>query len=177
MILKMNKIKYLIIFLILLCSIFLSIFIEQTVLSDLLEKMIFNAVAVLVGLSIAVVGIFLSSINTMYLSIYRLTKTKDNHTFTDAEIEKIKSGLSDLVDELKENALFSLYTFIIVLVFFFFKQLDIPFVRWFIESGVVTKVFVLNTLILFGNFLIFYAIIDSTKVVFKITKAFELMKE
>ena len=173
---KANK-KILIISAIAILAIVLSLLIDQKSLSQLLEKMIFNAVAVLVGLSIAVVGIFLSSINTMYLSIYRLTKTKDNHTFSDEEIKEIKSGLSGLVDELKENALFSLYAFISVLILFFFKEIDIPNVKWFIESLVVTKEFTLNTIILIGNFLIFYAIIDSTKVVFKITKAFELIKK
>ena len=163
--------------LIILGAIGLNILINQNTLSLLLEKMIFNAVAVLVGLSIAVVGIFLSSINTMYLSIYRLTKTKDNHTFTEDEIQEIKSGLTELVNELKDNALFSLYAFIVILVLFFLKEIDIPKVRWFIESALITKTFVLNLIILVGNFLIFYAIIDSTKVVFKITKAFELMKK
>lgn len=158
-------------------SVFISLLINQNVLSELLEKMIFNAVAVLVGLSIAVIGIFLSSINSMYMSIYRLTKTKDNHTFSDQEIQEIKQGLSGLVDELKENALFSLYTFITVLVLFFFKEIDIPYIKWFIEIKILSKVYMLNTLILLGNFLIFYAIIDSTKVVFRITKAFELMKD
>lgn len=162
---------------ILITSVLLSLFIEQQILSVLLEKIIFNAVAVLVGLSIAVVGIFLSSINTMYMSIYRLTKTRDNHTFSDGEIEKIKQDLSSLVDELKENALFSLYIFIAVLFLFFFKEINIPYIKWFIEIKLLSKEFILNTLILFGNFLIFYAIIDSTKVVFNITKAFELMKD
>lgn len=168
--------KILVIIAIAILAVIISILIDQKNLSQLLEKMIFNAVAVLVGLSIAVVGIFLSSINTMYLSIYRLTKTKDNHTFSDEEIQEIKSGLSSLVDELKDNALFSLYAFIVVLILFFFKEIDIPNVKWFIESLVITKEFTLNTVILIGNFLIFYAIIDSTKVVFKITKAFELIK-
>jgi len=156
-------------------SIILSSFIDQQSLSMLLEKMIFNAVSILVGLSIAIIGIFLSSINTVYLSIHRIVKTKER-VFTDKEIEAIKSGLSDLVNELKENALFSLYTFFLVLLLFFFKELDIPYIKWFVESNLITKEFVLNTFILIGNFLIFYAIIDSIKVVFKITKAFELMK-
>lgn len=171
------KNKILVILSIIIFSVLLSLLIKQQVLSTLLEKIIFNAIAVLVGLSIAVIGIFLSSINTMYMSIYRLTKTKDNHTFSDQDIERIKEGLSSLVDELKENALFSLYVFIAVLLLFFFKEIDLPYIKWFIEIKLLSKVFMLNTLILIGNFLIFYAIIDSIKVVFKITKAFELMKD
>src|SRR5690554_3723524 len=123
------KNKILVILSIIIFSVLLSLLIKQQVLSTLLEKIIFNAVAVLVGLSIAVIGIFLSSINTMYMSIYRLTKTKDNHTFSDQDIERIKEGLSSLVDELKENALFSLYVFIAVLLLFFFKEIDLPYIK------------------------------------------------
>ena len=156
-------------------ALILSLYIDQKILSSLLEKIIFNAVSVLVGLSIAIIGIFLSSINTIYLSIYKIVKTRNQEIFTQEEIQEIKSSLSDLVDELKQNAIFTLFVFIATLIFFFFKELNLPYVKWFIESNLITKGFVLNYFILLGNFLIFWAIIDSTQVVFKITKAFELM--
>ena len=158
-------------------AVLLTLFIEPAKLSGLLEKLIFNAVSVLVGLSIAIIGIFLSSINTIYLSIYKILKTKDQQIFTKEEIKEIKDGLSGLVDELKENAIFTLFAFIITLTLFFIKDLDLPYIKWFIESSLVTKEFVMNLLILLGNFLIFWAIIDSTKVVFRITKAFELIDD
>ena len=170
--------KILMFILILVISIGLNTFIERSIMKPLLEKLIFNSVSILVGLSIAIVGIFLSSINTVYLSIYRLTKAKKKkESFTNQEIQIIKSKLTDLVDELKENSLFSLYTFLTVIIFFFIKEVDFPYLKWFIESKVVTKTFVFNTMILIGNFLIFWSIIDSMKVVFKISKAFELVKE
>ncbi len=168
--------KKLIIICIIIFSIVISALINQIALSLLLEKMIFNAVSILVGLTVAIIGIFLSAVNTVYLSIHRLTKTK-NRVFTDEEIRAIKNGLSELVDELKENAIFSLYSFIIILLLFFFKEINIPFLKWFVESDLITKEYFVNTLILIGNFLIFWAIIDSVQVVFKITKAFELMKD
>jgi len=152
-------------------------FIKQDTLATLLEKLIFNAVSILVGLSIAIIGIFLSSINTIYLSIYKIVKTKDQQVFTEKEIRQIKNKLSELVDELKENALFSLYAFIVVVLLFFIKEIDIPHLQWIIQDTFFTKSFCINLIILFGNFLIFWAIIDSIKVVFKITKAFELMRD
>jgi hypothetical protein len=152
----------------------LTLYIEPVKLSGLLEKLIFNAISVLVSLSIAIIGIFLSSTNTIYLSIYKILKTKDQQVFTKIEIKKIKDGLSELIDELKENAIFTLLAFIITLTLFFIKDLDLPYIKWFIESSVVTKEFVINFFILLCNFLIFWAIIDSTKVVFSITKFFEL---
>ncbi|MCB0370374.1 MAG: hypothetical protein KDD45_13355, partial [Bdellovibrionales bacterium] len=148
------------------------------VIKPLLEKLIFNSVSIMVGLSIALVGIFLSSINTVYLSIYRLTKSrKKKESFTDGEIQQIKSKLTELVDELKDNSLFALYAFLFVIVLFFIKEVDFPYVHWFIESKIFTKIFVYDTIILIGNFLIFWSIIDSMKVVFKISKAFELVRE
>jgi len=172
----MNKILTFI--LIIFGAIVLNLMIDQNSIGILLEKLIFNSISILVGLSIAIVGIFLSSINSVYLSLYRLTKVKDkSESFTDGEIQIIKETLSELVDELKENSLFSLYTFLAVIIIFFFKEIDIPYIKWFIESTVVSKLYVINTLILIGNFLIFWSIIDSIRVVFRITKAFELVKE
>ena len=159
-------------------ALLLNMFIEPNVIKPLLEKLIFNSISILVGLSIALVGIFLSSINSIYLSIYRLTKSKnEQNSFTDDEIETIKSKLTDLIDELKENSLFSLYAFLTVVILFFLKEVDFPYIKWFIESEIVTKSFTFNTIILVGNLLIFWSIIDSMKVVFKISKAFELIKE
>lgn len=156
----------------------LNIFIDPSAMQPLLEKLIFNSVSILVGLSIALVGIFLSSINTIYLSIYRLTKSKKKkESFTNEEIQNIKSKLTNLVDELKENSLFSLYIFIVIILFFFLKEINFPYIKWFIESETFTKIFAFNTIILIGNFLIFWSITDSMKVVFKISKAFELVQD
>jgi membrane protein required for beta-lactamase induction len=172
----MNK-KIIIIVAILILSLLLTLFIKPTDMNLLLEKLVFNAVSILVGLSIAVVGIFLGSINSMYLSIYKIIKTKNQTILTEKEIVKMKTGLSEIVDELKDNAIFSLFCFIAVLIFFFLKAVDLPYIHWFIDGNFYTKEFFLNLFILVGNFLIFYAIIDSIFVVFRITKAFELMKE
>jgi len=158
-------------------SVLLASFIKTDLLNELLAKLVFNAVSILVGLSIAVVGIFLGSINSMYLSIYKIIKTKDQNLLTDKEITEIKSGLSDIVDELKDNAIFSLVTFLTILLLFFLKVTNLPFIHWFISGNFFTKNYFINLLILIGNFLIFYAIMDSILVTFKITKAFELMKD
>jgi hypothetical protein len=171
------KRKILFISAIILASIVLGLFIKPTVLDELLEKIVFSAVSILVGLSIAVAGIFLGSINTIYLSIYKIKKSKDKTTITEEDISKIKSGLSDIVDELKDNAIFSVLTFIIIILLFLIKEMNIPFIKWFIEGSICTKSFIINIFVLIGTFLIFWTIYDSLKVVFKITKAFELIKE
>ncbi|OSY89039.1 hypothetical protein WH52_05100 [Tenacibaculum holothuriorum] len=163
---------------IIIISLILNSSIDSVVMKGLLEKLIFNSVSILVGLSIALSGIFLSSINTVYLSIYRMTKTKKKkESFSDEEIQMIKSKLTELVDELRENSMFSLYSFLSVITLFFIKEIDFPYIQWFIESEIITKIFVFDSIILIGNFLIFWSIIDSMEVVFKISKAFELVRE
>ena len=162
---------------IVLWSIMMNILVPENKMNELLEKLIFNAVSVLVGLSIAVAGIFLGSINSLYLSIYKIMKTKNESGFSDKEIHKMKTGLSGIVDELKDNAIFSIVVFMIVLFLFFIKEIKIPNINCPIHLALFSKMVCINSIILIGTFLIFYSIYDSIYVVFKITKAFELMKD
>jgi hypothetical protein len=148
---------------------------EQNI-DNLLDKVFFNTLSILIGLSIAVFWIFLGSINSLYLSLYKMIK-KDGSIFTDEEIEEIKKGLSDLVKELKDNAFLSIYGLVVILILFVLKTIDIPSVKWFIESPILSKSFCINVLIIFISMLIFWSIIDSVNVVFKITQAFELTKD
>lgn len=172
-----TKNKTILIIIIIITSFSLTLFIDRGILSALLEKIIFNAISVLVGLSIAIIGIFLSSINTLYLSLYKIVKTKNQEVFNKDEIATIKNGLNNIVKELKDNTMHILSVFVIILVLFLLKEVDIPKISWFIDSNVITKEFIINCFILIGNFLIFWAIIDSIQVIFKITKAFELMED
>ena len=102
---------------------------------------------------------------------------KDGSIFTDQEIEDIKDGLSSMVEELKDDAFLSIYGLVAILILFVFKTLNIPFIKWFIDSAIITKSFAINFTIIFISMLIFWSIIDSVKVVFKITQAFELTKD
>lgn len=169
--------KYLFYILFLFTSVLLSISIDNITLDRLLNNTIFNTLSVLVGLSIAITGIFLSSVNSIYLSIYKILKSNTNEVFTSDEIEIIKTSLSEVVTELKDNSLYSIYFFITALSCFFLKVINIPYLKWFIESELLTKEFFLNVVIIFCVKLTFWAIIDSVKSVFEITKSFELIKE
>lgn len=142
----------------------------------LLEKVIFNAISILVGLSIAIVGIFLGSINSLYLSLYRILRLKEE-ILSYKEISEIKSELKGIVSELKQNSLFSICIFLIAILLFFVKEMDIPGIKWFIESEILTKHYCVNSLILLCTFLIFWSIVDSILVIFKLTDAFELIKD
>lgn len=157
-------------------SFFICFWTNEKALEVLLDKVFFNTLSILIGLSIAIVGIFLGSVNSLYLSLYKMIK-KDGSQFTDSEIEEIKSGLNDLIEELKDNSLLSIYGLVAIILLFIFKTIDIPFVKWFIDSAVLTKVFTIHFFIIFIATLIFWSIIDSVKVVFDITKSFELTKD
>lgn len=157
-------------------SFFICFWTNEKALEVLLDKVFFNTLSILIGLSIAIVGIFLGSVNSLYLSLYKMIK-KDGTQFTDSEIEDIKSGLNGLIKELKDNSLMSIYGLVSTILLFIFKTIDIPFIKWFIDSAVLTKVFIIHFSIIFIAILIFWSIIDSVKVVFDITKSFELTKD
>jgi hypothetical protein len=141
----------------------------------LLDKVFFNTLSILIGLSIAIVGIFLGSINSLYLSLYKMIKT-DGSLFSDEEIAQIKVGLKSMIKELRDNTFLSVYSLIAIILLFVIKSVDIPAIKWFIESNIITKNFTINVCIIFISSLIFWSIVDSVKVVFKITNAFELTK-
>lgn len=149
---------------------------SEEMINNLLDKVFFNTLSILIGLSIAIVGIFLGSINSLYLSLYKMIK-KDGSQFSDSEIQTIKSGLNDLITELREDTFLSIYGLIAIIISFVLKYIDIPRINWFIDSTIFTKTFCINTLIIFISTLIFWSIVDSVKVVFKITNAFELVKD
>lgn len=168
--------KALKILLLAIASFFICFWTNEKALEVLLDKVFFNTLSILIGLSIAIVGIFLGSVNSLYLSLYKMIK-KDGTQFTDSEIEDIKAGLNGLIKELKDNSLLSIYGLVVIILLFIFKTIDIPFIKWFIDSPVLTKVFTIHFFIIFIATLIFWSIIDSVKVVFDITKSFELTKD
>lgn len=157
-------------------SFFICYWTNERIIETLLDKVFFNTLSILIGLSIAIVGIFLGSINSLYLSLYKMIK-KDGSQFTDEEIEQIKVGLKNMIQELRDDTFLSIYSLIAIILLFVIKSIDIPNVYWFVDSKTITKGFTINVLIIFISTLIFWSIVDSVKVVFKITNAFELTKD
>lgn len=149
---------------------------NEKIIDDLLDKVFFNTLSILIGLSIAIVGIFLGSINSLYLSLYKMIK-KDGSQFTNEEIDQIKVGLKNMTQELRDDTFLSIYSLIAIILLFVIKSIDIPNIHWFVDSKTITKGFTINILIIFISTLIFWSIVDSVKVVFKITNAFELTKD
>jgi hypothetical protein len=148
---------------------------KESLINSLLDKVFFNTLSILAGLSIAIVGIFLGSINSLYLSIYKMIKS-DGSVFSDSDLDLIKNGISGLVFELKENTFLTIYGLIIILLSLVAKYIDIPFVQWFIVSDLIKKEFCINTLIIFISSLMIWSIVDSIKVIFSMTKAFAYIK-
>lgn len=157
-------------------SFFICYWTNEKMIETLLDKVFFNTLSILIGLSIAIVGIFLGSINSLYLSLYKMIK-KDGSQFTDDEINQIKAGLKEMIKELSDDTFLSIYGLIAIILLFVTKTIDFPHIYWFVESKTITKGFTINVFIIFISTLIFWSIVDSVKVVFKITNAFELTKD
>src|SRR5687767_648870 len=122
-------IKYLKAFVLLAFSFLICYWTKEEMINSLLDKVFFNTLSILIGLSIAIVGIFLGSINSLYLSLYKMIKN-DGSQFTDPEISKIKEGLNDLIKELREDTFLSIYSLITIIIAFVLKYIDIPKIKW-----------------------------------------------
>lgn len=150
---------------------------KQTDISTFIEKVVLNLIAILVGLAVAIVGVFLGSVNNLYLSLYKIVKTqKDDELLNEKEVDSIRNGLDKLVNELKENAIFSLVMYLIILFLFLWTYMDIPYIKWFVDGTFFTKIFAANLLTLFFTGLEFIAVIDSVLTTFQITEGFSKLK-
>lgn len=152
-------------------AVFVNINTDINLIKSFIDKLTFRVISSFVGLSIAIVGIFLGSVSNIYLSLYKFKKT-DNESLTDKEMATIKGGLDELIQELKENSIFTLFTYITILIIYVIREMDLPFIVWMLQHKYFTENIILNSLILMGSSLIFWAIWDSVKVVFQIVKFF-----
>ena len=144
-------------------------------LDKLVNTVIFNSITVLVGILIAIIGIFIGSLSSINISIFKFVRgNKDN--LSNDEIEKIVYTIEEIVSELKDNTILSLFSFIIIILLIFLKEVSVPYMQWIFADTFYTKEFALNHIILFLSSLIFYAIIDSTLTIFKIAESFRFQK-
>lgn len=142
----------------------------------ILDKTIFSVIPVLIGMTIAVIGIFLSSLNNLNLTLYKILKNKEHVIFSSDDYDKIRKSIDDIVEELKHNAIFSLSSFILSLLFYYWKYMDFPYCRWFVDDSIFSKNQAINMLIFVLMGFILWAIYDSLYALFAINKSFALVK-
>ncbi len=162
---------------ILIFAIFVNLLVNESVYNQIVDKILFNSISVFVGISIAVIGIFLGSINHIYVSIFQVLNQDEGTTkLTSDEIWTIKGNLDGVAKELKDNTIFSLSAFVATVVLIILKPLDIPYVTWFIDPTILTKPQCLNIAITLAYGLIIHAVIDTCIVIFKVSGFFRLTK-
>lgn len=155
---------------------FLCLWMENKRLIIILDKLIFGTTATFVGLTIAITGIFLTSVNTIYLNLFKVLKS-DDKVFSDSDILEIKNGLSEVVGELKDNTVFIVIAYAIIIMTYFLREIDVPLIIWFVDHHLFSERLVLNSFMLSICMLIYYGIWDSIQVIFRIVKFFEFVKE
>ena len=100
----------------------------------LIHGVAFSFFAVVAGLLIGAVGVFLGTLGNLYALIAR---DKD---IPIAERSVIIDLISASVREVKHNVLFTIIALAIVVALQFFKPLDIPGVRWPFSSTLFSKI-------------------------------------
>lgn len=171
----MNR-KTLIIIIVIIISCAILYFTEFKSQEFILDKTIFSVIPVLIGMTIAVIGIFLSSLNNLNLSLYKIAKNKEQNIFSSDDYNNIRENIDAIVKELKHNAIFSLSGFILSLFLYYWKFMDIPYTKWFIDNSLFSKNQAINLFIFIILGLILWAIYDSLFALFAINKSFSLIK-
>lgn len=152
-------------------SYILVIGIPQVHVKEILEKVVFSTISVLVGASVAVTGIFLGSLNTIATNIF------DSNSFSDEEKEGLSEIMNNVNSDLKENTLFSIISLLGSVFLYAYKFIDIPNVVWPFQSSFLNKYTIIDTLIFTLMILIFYAVFVSVTAIFKMTAGFMLIKK
>jgi hypothetical protein len=147
------------------CSLVLNFIVEVDTANNILNAIVFNAVSVMVGLSIAVYSITASSID----KIKNLTSDKEMG-------EIIEKNSHQVLKEIMDNSLFSLISYVIIIVLFFVKNIPESFFPC-IRISQICFVQVCNIVILSIMFLIFLAIYDTIRAVYKTSGIENLLKK
>lgn len=159
--------------LILIGSFLLSVFVNPKQLDYLVSEVIFTASYIMVGLTIAIISIFMGNINRLYLSLLDIFNR--NKSITEDEKKNILNKLNDIKKELKQNVTYTILAFVVIIILFFFKQINIPEVEWPLNN--FTKDFLSNVLITSISFSIILAVYDSINGAFSLSNAVKLTKK
>lgn len=151
---------------------------SEKLIAGYIEKVVMNTAAILVGLLIAVVGIMLASVNGLYLSLYKMVKSTQygEEILSDEEAEAIKEGLNGICKELKDNTIAALVFYGLILLLSFWSVIDLPSIRWFIDSQTFTKLYAINVITIWMTGLIFWSVYDCVATCFRITDSFKMVK-
>jgi len=136
-------------------------------ISDLVQSFTISSLGILTGLLIGAIGVFLGSLG----NLYTLLQIKTEINFQ--ELTNFLKFIRNAVSELRQNVLFVIFSIAAVLLITLFKRIDIPNVRWPISIEYLTKEISLTSIMLCFVVLVFIAIIDSVKAMFRLHSIYE----
>ena len=141
-------------------SVALTYFIPIAVLDTIIDKLLFNTLTILIGLTILISSVLIFTSKPQLIKIKSKKKKKKKNTF----IYQINNRA--LIADFKKNIFFSLFTFLILIGLILIKEMHIPNLKWQLTQQPFYLKFFYNTLLIFGIVLIFWSIIDFIKLIF-----------
>jgi hypothetical protein len=139
------------------------------VVMSIVRAFLVPCMSILVGLMIGSIGVFLGGLGNLY-TILQLKRPNNQ-----SELADFYKHIKGAVNELKQNVLFVVFSFAGILILMLFLNLDIPYVRWPFAPLFLSKKIILTTIMLFLFALVFRAIIDSVKAMFRLHSMYEII--
>ncbi len=161
------KFKKLILIAFALISSYCIVLLNPKAISEIVQSFTISSIAILAGLLIGAIGVFLGSLG----NLYTLLQIKTEISFQ--ELSNFLKFIRSAVSELKQNVLFVVFSIAVVLLITLLKRIDLPNVRWPISITFLTKEIFLTSIILCLVVLVFIAIIDSVKAMFRLHSIYE----
>lgn len=137
----------------------------------LIHGVTFSFFAVVAGLLIGAVGVFLGTLGNLYSLIAR------NDGIPASVRSEIIGFISETVREVKHDVLFTISALAAVVALQFFKPLDIPGVQWPFSAALASKAIVSDALAMALAALSFIAIYDCIRVMFLLHRHYEEIAE
>ena len=138
-------------------SLALNYFIPIAALEPILDKLLFNTLSILIGLTILISSVLIFTSKPQLIKVKGGKKKKER-------IYQINTN--ELTVYFKKNIYFSLFTFIILIGLILIKEMQLPNLKWQLIQQPLSLRFFYNALLIFGIILIFWSIIDFIKLIF-----------
>lgn len=161
------KFKKLIIVVLIFILSYCIVLLNPKTISNIVQSFSISSIGILAGLLIGAIGVFLGSLG----NLYTLIQIKTEISFQ--ALSNFLKFIHNVVCELKQNVLFVVFSIAAILLIILLKGIDLPNVRWPISIKILTKEIFLTSIILCLIVLVFIAIIDSVKAMFRLHSIYE----
>lgn len=133
---------------------------------ELVDDVVTGLIPLLAGVVIAAVGVFLSSLSNLYSTV------KSNSKLAGDDHSAIISIVAKSVAELRQNVLLLLTGVVAVFFLRILRTAEVPYIRWPIETDAMSKIVIVDTLILSVAVVSVIAVFDSVNAMFRLHQQF-----